>query len=444
MKKISLVLTMLTLALISQAQTYEDIKNFAMIGQYKKAKEDLDKRMTNPKFTSKPEAYLLKATIYGVLAGDSANLNKPEGAALLTESEAAWAKYVEMDPTMAMATDPTYKNAPIAIYSNNFSAGYKLYEAKNYADAFTRFKKVSDYSDLLTKLKLLNSAIDTNVLILAAFTAENSNQRPEAAKYYQKLADARIAGPNYEAVYRFLVTENFNKKDLEAFEKYKAIGHELYPNSEFFTYDKTDFAVGLDENFAAKMKSLDDVLAKDPGNYKANLSLGQIIYDTIYTDKEGAVPPSNAAELEVKMFAAFQKAAEVNPDTTLAFLFLGDSYMNKSIKSSEAKDAFNAEVKKRTPAGKPVSKEDLAKRAEFEKSYAAAMEGAIDPYTKAAAIYAKKEKLTGSEKQQYKKAAGYLGDIYTYKASLSKANQAQMTKYEAEAKKWNDLYAAIK
>ena len=72
------------------------------------------------------------------------------------------------------------------------------------------------------------------------------------------------------------------------FEKYKELGRQVYPNSEFFTYDKTDFAVGLENSFDKKMKSLEEVLAKDPTNYKANLSLGQLIYDTLNPKIEGS------------------------------------------------------------------------------------------------------------------------------------------------------------
>ena len=54
MKKITFSLMMLMLAFFVKAQSYDEIKQFLMLGQYKKAKEDLDKRMTNAKFTAKP------------------------------------------------------------------------------------------------------------------------------------------------------------------------------------------------------------------------------------------------------------------------------------------------------------------------------------------------------------------------------------------------------
>ena len=71
MKKITFTLTMLMLALFLHAQNYDEIKQNVMLNQYKKAKEDLDKKMSNAKFASKPEAYILKSTIYAAMAADS-------------------------------------------------------------------------------------------------------------------------------------------------------------------------------------------------------------------------------------------------------------------------------------------------------------------------------------------------------------------------------------
>jgi len=416
MKKIIFSLMVLMLALFVNAQTYDEIKQTMLLGNYKKAKEDVDKRMTNAKFASKAEAYILKATIYAALAADSATQKTPEAATLRAESEAAFKKYKEMDPSMEMVKDPVYKGAPINIYSNLFSVGFKQYEEKKFAEAFETFKVVDEYSALLSKHQLLNTTLDTNVVILAGVTAESSNNKDEAAKYYARLADHKISGVNYESIYRFLVTYYFTKKDMVNFEKYKALGKELYPNSDFFTYDKTDFAVGLESNFAAKMKALEEVLAKDPGNYKANLSLGQLIYDTLNSKVEGAVLPANAPELEKRMVEAFNKAAEAQPDTELPYLVIGDYFV-----------MLQAEKVKKT-----------------DKKYGEYLESGREPYEKAAAIFAKKSNLSATDKQQYKKAAGFLEDIYNYKKEQAKGKPAEIAKYSAEAKKWGDLYASIK
>ena len=418
MKKTALFLMTLVLAVIVKAQSYDDIKSYLLLGQTKKAKEDIDKRMTNSKFASKPEAYILKAAVYSALAADSAVQNTPEAATYRSESEAAFKKYQEMEPSGELMKDPVYQNAPVRIYSNLFSVGYKQYEEKQWAEAYETFKKVDGYSSILSQQKLLNSDLDTNVVILAGITAESSNQKDEAAKYYSRLADAKLAGTNYESIYRFLVTHYFTKKDMNNFEKYKALGKELYPQSEFFTYDKTDFAVGLESDFNAKLKSLEEVLAKDPNDYKANLSIGQVIYDTLNSKVEGAVPPANAEELEKRMVAAFNAAGEAKPDEQLPYLVIGDYFV-----------MLKAEGLKKT-----------------DKKYAEYLEAGREPYEKAAAIFEKKglANLNGSDKQQYKKAAGFLEDIYNFKKEQAKGKPAEVAKYTAEAKKWGDLYSSIR
>jgi hypothetical protein len=415
MKKITFSLLMLLFAFMVKAQSYEDIKNFVMLGQYKKAKEDVDKRITNAKFASKPEAFILKATIYSALAADSSTA-PAEVAALRNEAEAALKKYQEMDPKAELIKDPVYQNAPIRIYSSLFSEGYKLYEQKKWPEAYETFKRVDAYSKVLYDQKLLTSALDTNVVILAGITAESAGNKAEAAKYYQRLADAKLSGANYESIYRFLVTHYFSAKDMANFDKYKALGKELYPQSEFFTYDQTDFAVGLESTFDSKMKSLEDVLAKNPADYKANLSMGQLIYDTLNPKAEGAVPPANADELEKKMVTAFTKAGESKGDEALPYLVIGDYFV-----------MLKAEKVKKT-----------------DKKYGEYLEAGREPYEKAAAVFSKKATLSGSDKQQYKKAAGFLEDIYNYKKEQAKGKPADIAKFTAEAKKWGDLYLSIK
>lgn len=450
MKKIALLTTMLSLVVMVQAQ-YESIKNKLLIATPKNiqdAKDDVDKKMTNAKFTSKPEAYILKATIYSYLSSDSATRAAGKAGPYQEEAETTLKKYLELDPTGDLISDPIYRNGPINLYGNLFNEGYELYQAKKYAESFNKFKKVSDYSDLLSKHKQLNSNVDTNVLILAAYTADNSDQKDEAAKFYQRLADAGVSGESYENVYRFLVTHYFSKGDMANFEKNKVLGAKYYPKSEFFTYDKVDFAVGLAEGLPAKLEAIDALLANDPDNYKANMSLVELAFSALHSEKEedGGVPAKDRAKLEERMLKALTKLQQTKPEDPLPFVVMGDHYINISIQADKKREDHVADMRKRNKPGTPASKEDIAKRDALEKDYETVYFKAIEPYEKAAAIYGSKVgSLTDQEKQQYKKVAGYLGDLYTFKASRAKgAKPAEVAKLEADAKKWNDIYDTIK
>ncbi len=430
MKKIALLSSLLAVGLLSHAQ-YDNIKNKLLLSStkaYEDAKTDVDKKMTNAKFASKAEAFVLKATIYSFLAADSTYKVTGRAEGLQADAETALETYLKMDATQDLLKDPIYKNAPVYVYSNLFDAGYKLYTDEKYAESFKYFEKVNGYSELLSKHQLLNSPVDTNALILAAYTAEMSDQKDNAAKYYARLADAKVARSTDESIYRFLVTYYFQKGDMTNFEKYKAIGGEMYPKSEFFTYDQVDFAVGLETDWNKKFEKLNEQLKNDPTNYKANLAVVELAFDA----------------LQQTMVTALDNMIKAKPDDELAYLIKGDHFVNESIIFDKKREEHAADMKKRTKPGSSASKEDIAKRDQLDTEYARIFEKSLEPYEKACEIYAKKGTLNANDKQQYKKAAGYLGDIYTMKSVRSKGKPADISKFDALAKKWNDLYGSIR
>lgn len=443
MKQFLFLLTMSLSVFILHAQKYEPIKTMLILNKYKDARTELEKQW-NDKFTSKAEAYMLKSVIYGGLAMEEGVKGTPAADKLITDADIAFAKYKEMDPSLSLVTDPIYQNGPINIYSTYYTSGYNDYTAKKWEPAFDKFKKAVGYSDMLIEKKVFSQVLDTNVLILAGITAENSKHKDEAVKIYSKLADHRVTGEGFESVYRFLVNYYFATKNMAAFEKYKAAGKELFPKSEYFDYDKVDFAVGLQEKFEDKIKAVEEVLATDPNSFKANQVLGEVIYDELNPRDTNKTLPSNAAELESKMITAFHKSAAAKPNYEIPYLYLGDHFINKAVKVSTEREDFAKEMKTRTKPGTMASKEDIARRDALDKKYGDMLEGAREPYEKAAEIFAQKSTLDVKDKAQYKKAASYLADIYGWKKSQSKGKPADQAKYAAEEKKWNDRWDSIK
>jgi hypothetical protein len=446
MKKVLLFISICFFGWRAGAQNYENIKNMVILTQYDKAKDEVDKGMSNTKFTSKPEAYILKATIYGTLAMEEKNKGNATGEQLTNDGDVAFRKFREMDPSMALLSDMIYQNGPINLYSSYYTSGYNDYRDKKWDAAYAKLKKAVEYSDLLIDKKILNTTMDTNVLILAGITAENSSSKPEAIKYYSRLADKKITGDGFESVYRYLVSYYFGKKDMPSFEKYKAIGHELYPKSDFFTFDKVDFAVGLVPTFPEKLKAVEEVLATDPNNFKANEVMGELIYDTLNPREENVPPHSNAEELEGKMKTAFSKAAAAKPGYENPYIYMGDHYINKAVNVDKERTAHAADMKTRTKPGQPNSKDDIAKRDALDKKYGETLEMAREPYEKAVEIFqAKPAPLAPRDKQQYKKAVSYLIDIAAFKKVQAKNKKSpDAAKYEAEEKKWSDLWDSIK
>jgi len=450
MKKSLLFLLTVVSTFTGWSQNYDPVKTLVMINQLEKAKADLDKSFTNAKYTAKPEAYILKTAVYASVANMDGKKDTPAASQLIEEADAAFNKYRELDPALALISEPIYQNGIIMLYSNYYTFGYTDYNSKAYEKALEKLKKAIQYSDLLIKQKVLTSTLDTNVLILAAITAETGGYKDEAANYYTKLADAKVGGEGYEGVYRYLVTYHFGKKNMEGFEKYKKLGKEVFPKSDYFDFDKVDFAVGLVNTFTEKLAAIDEVLASDPTNFKANQVLGEIIFDTLNPrDEEGMVLPENYIELEKKMIDAFTRSSKSRPDYEIPLLYVGDHYINKASRVEEKRNKHAQDMKARTKPGTMASKEDVAKRDALDKEYGETMGGAKDPYLAAAAIFAdraSKAELVARDKQQYKKVTSYLSEIYGLKKVMANKakNLVDKAKWEAEEKKWNDRYESIK
>ena len=90
MKKILFFLTMSLSFFVLNAQKYETIKNQLVFNKYKEAKVELDKAMSNPKFTSNAEAYILKTTIYAGLSMEEGTKGTPTGDQLAMDADAAF------------------------------------------------------------------------------------------------------------------------------------------------------------------------------------------------------------------------------------------------------------------------------------------------------------------------------------------------------------------
>jgi len=428
------------------SQSIESVKTFVMLGQMDKAKSEFDKASGNAKFMSKPEAYLLKTAIYAGISMTEENRNSAKGVELVKEAETAFEKYRSMEPAMTKFGEETiYQNGAINIYSNYYNQGLTDYNAKNWSDAIPKLQRAIAYSDLLIEKKILSYPLDTNLLILTGVVAEKAKDNAVATLAYGRLADARIGGTDFEGIYQYLVRFYFQQKDMAKFERYKKLGGELYPESEFFKLEQLDFAVGLVDAFDDKLKAINEILSGDPENYKAHDLRWSVLYDTISSLTDDAAMPANLAEWENQMVASMKKCAALKPEEVKNHLYLGSYYVMKKDQINQVRAKHAEDVQKRTKPGTKASPADIAKRDQLDKEYSQAFEMILEPYLAAAKIFGAMPKLEPRDKQQYKNIAGYLSEIYeTKKKRTPKDKTAEIAKWAAEEKKWFDVYESIK
>ncbi len=191
------------------------------------------------------------------------------------------------------------------------------------------------------------------------------------------------------------------------------------------------------------MKALEEILASDPNNYKANEFLGEDIYDALNPKDEKTPLPANTDALETKMINVFTKASAAEPNNEIPLLNLGNYFINKSIKIDKDRKDLNAELKTKYKPGTPVSKEDAAKRDALDKKYLDVLEEARPRYEKTVDIFKARATLTITQKAQYKSIVTSLSDIALYKQTYYRGKPSEVAKYTAEQKKWDALYETI-
>ena len=463
MKKAIFSFTAIVFAIGSAvAQNYDEVRNFLLLNQNKKAKELLDKNWSNPKFTAKPDAYILKTAVLAALSADPTMT--AQAPALREEAMTSLAKYQEMDPKMTLLTDKNsaYLNSVATLYQGYFNQAIGDYNAKKWPEAFTGFKNAVALTDLKDVKILSANALDTNGILLAGASAQAMKNDAEAMKYFGRLAEAKIGGKDNEFMYQYLTGTYLNKGDIANFNKYLALGRQLYPDSKYFKYEEIDFILGMEDE-TLKTKLINEKFKSDPNNYKLQSAVGEMLFDELNPRDTSTPMPANYDEKEAMMVQAFTKATELNPTVGLAMSNLGNHFINKSVKASKEVQAFQAYLrdKAKTPAPKPAPAKpgtkpapaakpatdpaDIAKRDALFKVYDDNIDKARAAYEKAAEIYGAKTagSLNSIEKQQYKNAVSYLIDIYAEKKNNNKSKPAESAKFEKEEKKWSDVYSKL-
>ena len=444
MKKITISFFLLLSISISAFSQLDEIKTLITLSQFDKAKVDLETLGKKPKNLANPEFYIAKATILSHLIRSTAtNIPVTRDSAI-----ASYRKYMEMDPSKKLLTDPTYTAAPINFYVSYFGESVDLFNKKDWANASPSLKKTAEWSDFIINNKLANMTFDTTVNLLAGVAYQNNNDEDEAANYYKKLAMQKVGGPDNDISYRFLMNYCFSKDDMECFEKMKALGKELYPNVQYFTYSDLDFILEIEDE-AKKFKKLDEKMSKETGNIDLFQTYGFLLFNKL--NAEGAIEKvTNYAAEEAKMVELLTKVGDAKPEDGNAFFYAGSHFWNKALKTKDQIGLINDTIRianstaKPDKAGKlpPPPKALTDRRDNLRKSQEADLDKSL-PYllkaTKPLELNSAKGKV---EMQTYKRLIDQLIEIYSSKRQMAKL-PADKTKYETEEKKWDALYAKL-
>ena len=432
MKRLTIgFLLLMIIGSTAKAQDFKKVRSALLLAQVggsddskiESAKTELDKVLADPKSQNSAEANLLKAEINGMVANSKTLKEKYPNAD--AEGFVALKKYLELDPTEAKLKEDHYVGVN-GIYASMFADGVKNYNAKNWDGAYAKFKDVAELGDLFTSRKWSASSFDTTSYLYAGVTAQNAKKDAEAARYYGRIAENKIVGPDYQGIYDYLVKYYLNSNNQPEFAKYLALAKQAYPANT--VWNDLEFANTTDnssvEDVVKKFEAEDAAKTMKAGNY---LDYGDYF---INNKKIKELDPAKKGDYTNKAFYSFSKASELDTANGLS------SY-NAGIAAYTMFEDAAEEARKI----KGVTADIKAKRAAADKTVDVAADKSIVWLEKSFNTLSSKATRTNTEKNVVGKSADLLYNLYAYKKDRSKVlNPKEYDKYDAKSKFYDSMH----
>ena len=417
MKKLLLTMMLASAVVAASAQNLDKIQANLKAKKYSEAKTQIDQFLANEKNAKNAEGWYTKAKVYNEISQD-ASIASSTPDARWTAFESL-KQYVTLDDKGQLVSLKLDNYKPIMdVYQGYFKAGADDYNANRFEPAYTNFKNCLAVSEYMAQQKWSNVAMDTTVILYAGISAEKSGKRDDAAIYYAKLADAKVAGEGMVEIYKWLVDYYYNqKKDPATAEKYLALGKSVYPTDSFWAAYDLDMARDKGDK-AELFKKYEAVLATDPNNTSIRYNYAVELYQEGYKP-EIAQRPANSAELIAKADENLKKVVEQKPDYAAAYLVLGQIQYNQGV------DLNNQNKAIRPPSGGKLKPEELKKKEELRGQITQKFDAAIPYFEKVDALLGGQGKLKMEDK-------GYLKDAYDLLITIydNKGNKEKLKAYE--------------
>jgi hypothetical protein len=452
MKKFLLLATVAVSLQCLQAQDLKKVQTTYIINKIDDAKTEIDKVMADPKQSAKTEAIYWKAKVYAAVYKDANLRAKYPNAG--KDADEAMQKYLAADPSFA---EVKAKGAEgfFDMYGTSYANGVKTFNDKKWDDAAANFKLAVTYSDLIFQNKWTNSAIpfDTTSILYLAYSYQNASKHAEAAKYYSRLADAKVGGESYMDIYKFLVNHYTTTKNEEMFKKYLAIGKELYPKYAWEEYEIDYMDQNL--NLAQKTALYDKDDAAGTLSELKYLQFGDIFVNAKNKDK--SLDSTQQADYSRKGADAYQKAFAKNNQNAIAAYNVGIIYYNiyeayddiyagniRSMQALNADRPVEKDPKKKAAADAALkAKIDpiRAANANIEKPLMDNLDLAINWLEKAYTILKDKTDRNKTEKNVLGKSVDFLASLYGYKRDRARAKDPKaFDAYDAKYKEFDALH----
>ena len=405
------------------AQSIEDIEAQVAKGEYDKAKTSVDAFLTKEKNAAKPDGWWYKGVIYNEIAkSEKYKALAPEGR---MDAFNAFKKYYELDPKAIRATLEQHVRL-FDIYNGyfdlgvaNFSQGDALSKEKKdaesqakFSDSYTSFKNALMVEEYIGgKGYEYNGfkfpVFDTTLIQNIALSAYRAKKDDEAAVYYKKIADQKIAGKDNIDIYQLLIEYYMKKNDQVNKEKYFALGRELYPADDRWYQMELEQVDEKDKK--ALFAKYEELMPKYPGKFLLTYNYAVLLFNYTYASE---TKPADYREMQKKIESVLKTTIESNKSYPEANVLMARHFYNVLYDYQDEMQAI-----------KGIAEADKKKKADLKTKMIGAADQLIVYSQAASDLYSAKPTLKAGERGNYKVVNGYLSTAYEVKGDKVKADE---------------------
>jgi len=323
----------------------------------------------------------------------------------------AFKKYYEMDQKAVRATLEQHVRL-FDIYNGYFDIGVTSFGSSKFDDAYVNFKNALMVEEYVAgkgfeyngfKFPTFDTVLNQNI----ALSAYRAKRDDDAAVYFKKIADQKIAGKDNIDVYQLLVEYYGKKNDKVNKEKYLQLGRELFPAEDRW------YQIELEEVDAKDKKALfakyEELMPKYPDKYLMTYNYAVELFNYTYA---GDTKPADYKETQKKIESVLKATIAANKSYPEANVLMSRHFYNVLY---DYQDEMQA-IKGTTEADKKKKADLKTKMTESADQLIVYSQAALD-------IYSAKPTLKAGEKGNYKVVSGYLSTAYDIKGDKAKADE---------------------
>ncbi|HEY5773791.1 MAG TPA: hypothetical protein VIS75_14240 [Chitinophagaceae bacterium] len=391
------------------AQSIEDIEAQVAKGEFDKAKASVDAFLTKEKNAAKSDGWWYKGLIYNEIAKSDKYKSLAPDARM--EAFNAFKKYYEMDQKAVRATLEQHVRL-FDIYNGYFDIGVTSFGASKFDDAYINFKnalmveeyvggKGFEYNGF--KFPTFDTVLNQNI----ALSAYRAKKEDDAAVYFKKIADQKIAGKDNIDVYQLLVEYYAKKNDKANKEKYLQLGNELFPEDDRW------YQIELEEVDSKDKKALfakyDELMPKYPGKHLMTYNYAVELFNYTYA---GDTKPADYKETQKKIESVLKATIAANKSYPEANVLMARHFYNVLYDYQDDMQAI-----------KGTTEADKKKKADLKTKMNESADQLILYSQAASDLYSAKPTLKAGERGNYKVVNGYLSTAYDVKGDKAKADE---------------------